>query len=95
MLTTTYQKERRERQCTYQCNTEAHLRHYRCCGKAKRILNVSVALDIEHAKRMLLIILSSVASLAIPHFSTLFHKWHNFWKKFRVSLQLCLKHFSS
>jgi hypothetical protein len=35
---------------------------------------VSVALFIQHAKRMRRIILSSMACLAVPHFSTLAHK---------------------
>jgi hypothetical protein len=34
---------------------------------------VSVALDIQHAKRMRRIILPSVACLAVPYFSTLSH----------------------
>jgi len=37
------------------------------------ILHVSLALVTQHAKCMHLIILSSVAFLALPHFSTLSH----------------------
>jgi hypothetical protein len=39
---------------------------------------VCVALVIHHEKRMRLIMLSSVASLAPPYFSTLFHNRHDF-----------------
>ena len=39
---------------------------------------MSVAVDIQHAKRVSRVILSSVASLDVQHFNTLFHKQHDF-----------------
>jgi hypothetical protein len=61
---------------------------------------VSVALVIQHAKRMRRIILSSVACLAVPYFSTLSHKWHDFLEEvtehricFDFLYNFCPKHF--
>jgi hypothetical protein len=52
-----------------------------CCGKAINITYsqcVSVALIIQHAERMLPIVLLSAAYLAVQYFSTLSHKRHDF-----------------
>ena len=61
-------------------NIEARSRNYCCHEKATSVANsecVSVALAIQHGKRMRRIILSSMAFLAVPYFST-FHKRHEF-----------------
>ena len=68
---------KQDRQCVYKRNTEARSRINCCRGKAIIIAYsecVSVALVIHHAKCMRRIILSSVASLALPYCSTLSHK---------------------
>ena len=49
---------------------------------------VSVTLVIQHAEHMHHIILSSVACLAPPHFSTLFHTWHDFQKN-SIERKMC------
>jgi hypothetical protein len=59
--------------------------HNNCCrAKAIGITSsecVSLAVGIQHAKRMHPIILSSVVWLVVPYFSTLSHTQHDFLKK--------------
>jgi hypothetical protein len=58
-------------------------------------LNMCVALVIQSLKRS---ILCSVACLALPYLSTLYHKWHDFRKNviehemcFDILFDFCLK----
>jgi hypothetical protein len=86
-----------DRQYTYKLNTDERSRNNCLPWKSNTcyIFCVSVTLVIQHAKCMHRIILSSVACLALPYFSTLSHKRHDFRKNllniecvFRFSLQL-------
>ena len=80
------------------------LRNYCFRGKARAITNpecVFVALIIQHAKRMRLVILPSVASTVVPYFDPLLHKRHNFRENViqrkmcaDVLYYFCLKDFS-
>ena len=65
--------------------------HHRCSGKAesaKYYKYVAIALVIQHAMRMRRITLS-VASVALPYFSTLCHKRHDFRRKKKLLNSKC------
>jgi hypothetical protein len=49
--------------------------------KSSKLISVCVTLVIQHAERMNHIILSSVAYLAPPYFSTVSHKRYDFRKE--------------
>jgi hypothetical protein len=74
-------------------NTEARSRNHCCRGNAVIISwseCVSVALVIQHARRMRRTILPSVACPAVPYFSTLSHKRHYFRRKKKLWNKKCL-----
>ena len=79
-----------------QRNIEARSRNRCCRGKAISITSSEcvLALFIRHVKRMRRIILSSMACLAVPSFSTLSHKRHDFRKKL-LNINLCVLIFST
>jgi hypothetical protein len=67
-----------------QRNVEARSCNYCCGGKAINTTYseyVSVALVIQHAKRIRRSILSSVVCLNLPYFSAFSKKRYEFWKK--------------
>jgi hypothetical protein len=73
----------RQAMCVWR-NIEARSCIHCCHGKTISITYpecVSVALVIQHAMPMRRIILSSVSYPAVPYFSTLSHKRHDFRKK--------------
>jgi hypothetical protein len=85
---------RQRRQRTYNVtHNEARSRNHCCRGKAISITYsecVSVALVIQHGKRMRCIILESVASLSLPYFSTLPHKRHDFRGEKNIEHKICV-----
>jgi hypothetical protein len=76
--------QKESRLAKYVCHTEARSRNHCCGGKAISITYsecVSVALVVQHTKRVRPITLSSMACPALPYFSTLSHKKHDFREK--------------
>jgi hypothetical protein len=93
-----YPKECPKKQAMYvQRNIKARSCSHCCHGKAISVTYsecVFVALVIQHAKRMRRVILTSVASPALQHFSTLSHKRHDF-RKSVVEHTMCVLIFST
>jgi len=77
----------------YKRNIEARSHNHFCRGKAVRITYseyASVAIIIQHAKRMRLIILSSLACPVQLYFSLLSHKRHDFRENKCIEPEMCV-----
>ena len=87
------------RHYTYERNIKERSRNHSCRGNAISIRYsecLSVVLVIQHAKRMLHVILSPVTCPALQYFSTLSHKRHDFRKKKKViEHKMCVLIFSA
>jgi hypothetical protein len=72
---------KQDKHCTFMRNIEVRW-HNHCCRRRPISITyfecVFIALIMQRVKLMCCIMLSSLANLAIPDFSTLFHKRHDF-----------------
>ena len=89
---------KQDRKCMYNVTIRARSCHHCCSGKSISITYyecVFVALGIQHAMRMRLVILPSVACPALQYFSTLSHKRQRFREKKVIEHKRCVLIFST